>query len=118
MIETEVIAPDALKVIVPERLKADDFRHVAPQVEAIISRQGKIRLLIDGSRLQGWENLEALETHALFVKDHQAKVERLAVIAPHEWQQWLIGVVRVFVHPAVKAFVAGQESDARRWLLE
>ena len=44
-------------------------------------------------------------------------MERIAVIAPHEWQHWLIGAVRVFVHPDVRAFDAGEESEALRWLV-
>ena len=53
----------------------------------------------------------------MFVKDHQAKAERIAVIAPHEWQHWLIGFARVFLHPEVKAFDKGQEAEARSWLI-
>ena len=71
MIKAEVIAPDALKIVAPERLKADYFRQLAPQVESIISQYTKIRLLIDGSRPEGWENIAAFETHGAFVKDHQ-----------------------------------------------
>ena len=117
MIETEVIAPNVLKIVAPARLRADDFRQLAPMVEAMIGEHGKIRLLIDGSRLDGWENVSALETHAAFVKDHQQKVERIAVIAPHEWQHWLVGVAKVFLHPKVKAFGKGEEGEARAWLL-
>jgi len=91
MIRTEIIGPDALKIVAPERLKSDDFRQLAPEVESMISKYGKIRLLIDGSRLEGWENIGAFETHAAFVKDHQQQVERIAVIAAHEWQHWLVG---------------------------
>ncbi len=117
MIKTEVIAPDALKIVIPERLKADDFRQIAPQVESIIWRHGKIRLLIDASLMGGWEDIAAFESHAMFVRDHQAKVERIAVIAPHEWQHWLIGAVRVFVHPEVRAFDGSQGGEALQWLL-
>jgi SpoIIAA-like len=117
MIKTEVLAPNVLKIVAPQRLNADDFRDVAPMVDSIIERHGKIRLLIDGTRLEGWKDIAAFETHAKFVKDHQAKVERIAVIAPHEWQQWLVGAVRVFVHPEVKAFGAGGEGEASRWLV-
>jgi hypothetical protein len=118
VIKADTIAPDALKISLPERLSADDFRQIAPLVDGIIGRFGQIRLLIDGSRLHGWRNVEALETHASFVRGHQAKVKRIAVIAPHEWQHWLIAVARVFVHPEVKAFAAGQEIEARQWLVQ
>src|SRR5580693_6613103 len=46
MIRTEIISPNSLRILVPEKLKADDFRHIAPQVDAIIGQYGKIRLLI------------------------------------------------------------------------
>ncbi|MDR3472357.1 MAG: hypothetical protein P4M09_11795 [Devosia sp.] len=40
MIKTEIIGPNALKIVAPERLKADDFRQLAPEVESIISKYG------------------------------------------------------------------------------
>jgi len=55
-------------------MKADDFRQIAPQVDS----------LIDASGFNGWENIAAFENHAGFVKDHQQKVERIAVIAGHD----------------------------------
>lgn len=116
MIKTELISGNILRVVAPEKLKADDFREIEPQVNSLISQQGKIRLLVDASRFNGWENIGAFEKHAGFVKTHQQKVERIAVIAGHEWQHWLIGAVRVFVHPQVKAFDKGQESEALQWL--
>jgi SpoIIAA-like len=116
MIETERLAPDALKIVPPRKLQADDFRQLRPEVDAIIGEHGKIRLLIDASRLEGWDDIAAFETHAAFVRDHMAKVERIAVIAPHPWQHWLVGAVRIFVHPEVRAFDAGDEALARQWL--
>lgn len=116
MIKIEIISGNTLRVVAPEKLKADDFREIEPQINSMISQQGKIRLLIDATRFSGWENIGAFEKHAGFVKTHQQKVERIAVIAGHEWQHWLIGAVRVFVHPQVKAFDKGQESAALQWL--
>jgi len=116
MIKIETIGPAVLKILVPETLKSDDFLAIAPEVEAIIKQFGRIRLLVDASRLEGWDNFAALEKHAAFVKDHQGNVERIAVIARHEWQHWLVGAVRVFLHPEVKAFDIGHEAEALRWI--
>jgi hypothetical protein len=117
MIRTEIISPNALQILVPVKLKADDFRHVAPQVDAIIGQCGKIRLLIDASQFNGWENIAAFENHAGFVKDHQKWVERIAVIVAHDWQHWLIGMVRIFVHPEVKAYDKEHEREALQWIV-
>jgi hypothetical protein len=116
MIKAEIISANTLRIVAPEKLKADDFRQIQPQIDSIISQQGKIRLLIDASGFNGWENIAAFERHAGFVRTHQHKVERIAVIAGHEWQHWLIGAFRVFVHPQVKAYDKGHESEALQWL--
>lgn len=117
MIKAEPLAANALKIVAPEKLQAGDFRAIAPQVDSLIGQHGAIRLLIDASALKGWENSEALEEHARFVKDHQSKVERIAVITGHEWQRWLAAAVNIFLHPEIRAFDKGQESEARQWLL-
>jgi len=118
LIKTEIISDNVLRITAPEKLKADDFRQIAPQVDSIISRYGKIRLLIDASGFNGWENIAAFGNHAGFVKSHQQKVDLIAVIVAHNWQHWLIGAVRVFLHPEVRAYDKGHESEALQWVLE
>ena len=117
MIKTEVIAGNALRVTAPEKLKAGDFRQIAPQIDSLISQHGKIRLLIDASGFKGWENIAAFENHAGFIKDHQQKIERIAVIVGRDWQHWLIGAVRMFLHPEVKAYDKSHESEALQWIV-
>jgi len=51
-----------LRILVPKKLEADDFRQIAPQVDSIISQYGKIRLLIDASQFNGWENIAHSKT--------------------------------------------------------
>ena len=91
-----------------------DFQQIAPEVDFIIRQYGKIRLLIDASKFSGWENVSAFENHAAFVKSHQQEVERIAVVVAHDWQHWLVGAVRIFCHPEVKAFDQAQEAEALR----
>ncbi len=117
MIKTDIISGNVLRITAPDKLKADDFRQIVQQVDSIISRYGKIRLLIDASGFNGWENIEAFENHAGFVKSHQRKVDRIAVIVAHDWQHWLVGAVRVFLHPEVRAYDKGHESEALQWIV-
>jgi len=118
MIKTEIISGNALKILAPEKLKSDDFRQLAPQVDSVIAHYGKIRLLIDASGFKGWEDIAAFESHAGFVRDHQQKVERIAAIVTHEWQHWLIGALRIFLHPQVRAFDKSRASEALQWISE
>lgn len=117
MIQTEIISSKVLKIIVPKKLEADDFLQIAPQVDSIIGRYGKIRLLIDGSGFDGWANTAAFERHAAFIRTHQQKIDRIAVIASHDWQHWLIGAVRIFLHPEVRAYDTAHESEALQWIV-
>ena len=75
-----------------------------------------MRLLIDASGFDGWENIAAFENHAEFVKRHQQKVDRIAVIVGHEWQHWLVGALRVFLHPKIRAYDKKQEGEALQWV--
>src|SRR5215469_4325191 len=116
MITTEPITARVLKITVPEKLKADDFRLLAPQIDSLIQQQGKIRLLIDASNFSGWENITAFERHISFIKNHHQKVERISIVTGHDWQHWVIGTIRLFVHPEVRAYDKNEESEALAWI--
>jgi hypothetical protein len=116
VIKTEIISGNVLRILVPDKIAADDFRQIAPLIDSIINQYGKIRLLIDASGFNGWDNIAAFENHAGFVKSHQQKVDRIAVIVGHNWQHWLVGAVRMFVHPEVRAYDKSHEGEALKWI--
>ena len=118
MIKPVLLAPNVLKIVAPTRLSTDDFEEMRLLLEPLVKEYGSIRLLIDASALEGWDNMAAFEKHAGFVKTHQQKVERVAVIAPHEWQHWLVATVRIFLHPHVRAFEPSQADAALLWIEE
>ena len=113
---TEPISARALKITVPEKLRTGDFDQLTRQVSSLIQQQGRIRLLIDASNFSGWENIAAFERHIGFVKKHQLKVERVSVITGHDWQHWVVGTIRLFVHPEVRAYDKDEESKALEWI--
>ncbi len=118
MIKAEPISANTLKLTPQGKLTAADFRALAPRVDAMIERSGQIRLLIDATQFDGWDSFEGFETHAGFIRAHQRHVERLAVIAGHDWQRWLIDLARMVLHPEAKAFDKADEAEARRWIAE
>jgi SpoIIAA-like len=116
MIQTERISDHVLKITVPEKLKSEDFRLLAPQIDSLLQQQGKISLLVDASNFGGWEVIAAFEKHIGFVKNHHQKVEHIAVIVGHDWQYWVIGTMRLFLHPEVQTFDRGEEREAFEWI--
>ena len=118
ILSVEVIAPGTLRIIAPKKLKADDFDRIAPQFDAVARQHGQVKLLIDASACDGWDNLKAFEYHMGFVRIHQAKAARIALIAGHHWQHWLASTIGTFLHPNIKVFDKGEEAKALRWLEE
>ncbi len=118
MIKAEPISANALKLAPQGKLTAADFRALAPRVDAMIERSGQIRLLIDATQFDGWDSFEGFKTHAAFIRAHQRHVERLAVIAGHDWQRWLIDLARMVLHPDARAFDKAQEGEAIQWITE
>ena len=41
MIKTEFISANALKIVAPDKLQADDFQQIAPQLDSLINQYGK-----------------------------------------------------------------------------
>jgi hypothetical protein len=118
MITFEPIKNNEVRVIIPEKIQTGDFVQLAPQADAFIREHGTIRLLVDARKFNGWEDMKAFDKHMYFVKTHQKKVERIAIIAGHVWQHWLAGILKIFVHPQVAVFDADEAADAGRWLSE
>jgi hypothetical protein len=118
VIKIENITSNIVKVTVPETLKDGDFLQLTPKADAFIRKYGKIRLLVDASGFNGWENTAAFEKHMGFVKAHQKSVERGALIAGHAWQHWVAGVFKIFVHPEIRVFAKDEGDAALAWIRE
>lgn len=118
MIKIENITENIVSISAFGKLKSEDFALIAPQADELIKKHGKIRLLIDASNLDGWENMDTLEKHVGFVRAHHQNVERIALIAGHSWQHWIAGIIKAFVHPKIRIFDKNEVKEAQEWLKE
>ena len=117
MIAIESVSPNAFRLAPSGKLTEDDFARLTPTIDAAITEHGQVRLMIDASSFRGWDSFAAFERHVGFVRTHQRKVERLAVVTGHDWQEWLVDTMRMFLHPEARAFAKDREADALQWLL-
>ena len=62
--------------------------------------------------------LKAFEKDMAFVKSHHNKIERVAVIAGHTWQHWVVGTLKLFVHPEIQVFDKDEAAKALKWISE
>jgi len=117
MIAIESVSPNAFRLAPSGKLTEDDFARLTPTIDAAIAEHGQVRLMIDASGFRGWDSFAAFQRHAGFVRAHQRKIERLAVVTGHDWQEWLVDTMRMFLHPEARAFPKDREADALQWLL-
>ncbi len=118
MLKAEALSDRALRVTPSGKLSAADFRALATVVDEMIERNGSIRVLIDAYAFSGLDSLAAVEAHASFMKAHQARVERLAVVVGRNWQHWLVDTIRLILHPEARAFDRAREKEALDWIRE
>lgn len=115
----ETLSPNTLKVVMPAKLTADDVAQLAQQLDGLIAKAARIKLLIDLTNFGGWENMEALGAHVdqfKFVHERIQHIDRIAVITGNPWQQQLFQAITGVLHAPAMAFDKGQEAAAETWL--
>jgi len=76
---TEKEAGKLCEVAITSKLTKDDYQHFVPEVEGLIKKFGKIRLLVDMVNFHGW-SAGALWEDVKFDVKHFADIERIAAV--------------------------------------
>jgi len=97
MIFAEVLGNNIWKVTITGSVDEKDFVKVAPQVERIIRAHGALKVLIDATSFNGWSDMQSAKEQFAFARNHQMKVERIALIAGYAWQHWIAGAASVLI---------------------
>lgn len=117
----ETLSDNALKVVMPAKLAAEDVAQLAERLDGTIAQQGHIRMLIDLRSFGGWENMEALGAHLdqlKFIQQRAQHIDRIAIIVGYPWQQQFIGLIRNVLPTQVQPFESSEEAAATDWLLK
>jgi len=117
MISIERLSETIFKLVPSGKIGRENFHQLAMQIDPLIQAGSKPRLLVDATDFKGWDSLSAFERHIRFVKEHQKQVERIAIVAGHDWQRWVMSAVKMFVHPEVRIYDKFNEAEGRKWLM-
>ena len=97
------------------RLTHEDYEKISPMLDAAL--QGvddpKIKLLFDGTELEGWELRAAWDDFKVGLK-HGSKFEKIAIYGNRNWQEIAAKVGSWFISGEVKYFESYGEAAA--WL--
>jgi hypothetical protein len=106
-----------LEIYVTGKLTAQDYERFTPQVEDLIGRHGKVRMLFDMRDFAGWE-ANALWEDIKFGLAHFRDVERLALVGENKWQEGMSNFCKLFTSAEVRYFDRGDADKALPWLEE
>jgi len=100
-------------------LKSANFLQLTSLVDPFIKQHGGLKgIIIEVTKFPGWENISAFKAHVQFIKDHQAKIQKIALVTNSAFASILPKFVGFFVTPQIKHFAAGQADSARQWILQ
>jgi hypothetical protein len=120
MLQHELRTEEGILIIRPEGpLSADDFTHIAADVDTHIEAHGALNgLMIHTRRFPGWEDLWAVMSHLKFVREHHRKIRRVAVVSDAAMLQFAPKIATHFVSAEIKQFPFDAEEKAFAWLGE
>jgi len=120
MLQHELRTDEGILIVRPEGpLSADDFTHIAADVDAHIAAHGALNgLMIHARRFPGWEDLWAVMSHLKFVRAHHRKIRRVAVVSDSTILQFAPKIAAHFVSAEIREFPFNAEDAALAWLSE
>jgi hypothetical protein len=105
-----------LEVRISGKLSGEDYEHLVPATEALIEREGKVRILMDMHDFHGWD-LGALWADTKFAARHFSDIERLAMIGESKWEQGMATFCKPFTRATVRYFDRSEADAARSWIV-
>ena len=106
-----------LTIHASDKLTVNDYHDFVPQIEQLIEKHGKIRVVFDMREFHGW-NLAALWEDIKFDLKHFKDIERLAMIGDRTWEKWMATFCRPFTTAEIRYFDQSEADQAQQWIGE
>jgi hypothetical protein len=99
------------------KLTHEDYETITPMIDSALStvKEPKVKVLIDGTDLEGWELRAAWDDFKIGLK-HGNEFEKIAIYGNKNWQEITAKIGAWFISGEVKYFES--EDDALAWLDE
>lgn len=97
------------------KLTHEDYETITPMIDSALAevKQPKVKVLIDGTELEGWELRAAWDDFKLGLK-HGSEFDKIAIYGNKNWQEITAKVGAWFISGEVKYFE--NCDDALAWL--
>ena len=110
--------PDFVVITASGNLTTEDYEAFVRAFERIAAERGKVSMLVDATRLSGWDYLQAMWKDLKFDATHQNDFGPIAVIGDARWQEWGTNLSRPFFKAGMRFFGPEAVEEAQQWLRE
>jgi hypothetical protein len=106
-----------LRLNLSGKLTKEDYHQFVPEVERLIQREGKLRMLVRMHDFHGW-TMGALWEDIKFDLKHFSDIERLALVGDRKWEAGMAKFCHPFTRATIRYFDEAQNDEAVRWVTE
>lgn len=104
-----------LEVLISGKLEHQDYQIFVPELERLVQKHGKIRLLVEMADFHGWKGAALWDEIKLDLK-HFNHIERLAMVGEKKWEKGMSIFCKPFTTAKICYFDRSAIADARAWL--
>jgi hypothetical protein len=104
----------------PEQaLSTEDFLQISSVLDSYFKDRAQLRgLVIETKNFPGWENFDAFIAHVKFIRKHNARIQRIALVTDSKFADFAKSFIGLFVKSQIKHFYYDQASFATKWILQ
>jgi hypothetical protein len=104
-----------IEVELSGKIDKKDYELFAPELDRLIQRHGKIRVLVIMRDFHGWR-MGALWQDIKFDLQHFKQFEKIAFVGEKKWQEWMSNICLPFTTGEIRYFRRDRLTEARAWL--
>ena len=118
MLKVELDRAGGIALLEPGgELSARDFVLAAEAIDPYIEQHGRLNgVIIHTKRFPGWDSFSALLGHLRFIREHHARIARVALVTDSRIGNFAQRVARHFVAAEVETFPYNEFASARNWV--
>jgi len=99
-------------------LRKNEAEQVQQHCKETIEEVGNIKLLVILDEFTGWEKAEGWEDNS-FAEQHDKYIDKFAIVGDDKWRDMAYMFTLKGLRPVdIEFFNAGDETEARQWLVE
>ena len=118
MVEYTILEPEGILILKPDApLREEDFAKMGAAVDAYLADHARLHgVLIHAGAFPGWENFAGFAAHIRFVRSHEEKIERIAVVTDSPFAKVAEALGKHFIAAEIRRFAFADYDAALAWL--